>query len=144
MPKVTAHVQSPLQPAEVLRIITDFGPERSKAWPGVDEEHLKVHEQGEGFADVTEGNAATWERERYSWTPDGKTVAAETTESNIWAAGSRWDYTLTPVDGGTLVTVTLTRFGKNVKGKLIAALLPVAGKSVVTKSLSAALQASGK
>jgi YD repeat-containing protein len=143
MPKVTAHLQSPLQPAEVLRILTDFGPERSKVWPGVDDEHLMVHEQGEGFADVTEGNDATWERERYTWTPDGKKVAAETTESNVWAVGSRWDYTLTPVDNGTLVTVTLTRFGKNLKGKLFAALLPILGRSVVTKSLSAAFQASG-
>ena len=144
MPKVTAHIQSSLQPAEVLRIITDFGPARSQAWPGVDDDHLKVHEQGEGFADVTEGNDTTWERERYTWDAAGKKVAAETTDSNVWAAGSRWDYTLTPVDGGTLVTVTLTRHGKNLKGKLIAALLPVVGKSVVTKSLSTALQGSGK
>ena len=142
MPKVTAHVQSPLQPEEVLRILTDFGPARAKAWPGVDDEHLKVYEQGEGFADVTEGNDATWERERYTWEPGGKKVAAETLESNVWAVGSRWDYTLTPVDGGTLVTVTLTRVGKNLEGRLIGALLPLVGKSVITKSVSAALPAS--
>jgi hypothetical protein len=39
------------------------------------------------------------------------------------------------------VQVTLTRHGRNLKGRLIGALLPVVGASVVRKSLNAALQA---
>jgi YD repeat-containing protein len=141
MATVTTTIQSPLPSAEVLRILTDFGPARSKAWPGVDDAHLKVHGQGEGWADVTEGNPSTWERERYTWDSDGRTVAAETTDSNVWAAGSRWDYVLTPNAQGTEVKVTLTRHGRNLKGRLIGALLPLVGASVVRKSVSAALQA---
>ncbi len=141
MPIARAQIQSPLQPADVLRIITDFGPARSDAWPGVDDAHLKVHDQGEGWADVTEGNATTWERERYSWDAEGTKITAETLDSNVWAVGSGWTYILTPANGGTHVDVTLTRKGKNLKGKLIGALLPLIGKSVVTKSLAAALQA---
>jgi len=140
MPVTRAHLQSPLPPAEVLRIITDFGPDRAAAWPGVDAEHLTQHDHGDRWADVTEGNATTWERVRYDWSADGTAVTAVTTDSNVWAAGSRWDYRLTPVDGGTQVDVTLTRHGKNLKGKLIGALLPILGTSVVTKSLAAALQ----
>jgi len=141
MPTVKAQLQSPLAPADVLRILTDFGPGRSQAWPGVDSEHLTLHDQGDRWADVTEGNTATWERARYDWAADGSTVTAVTTDSNVWAAGSRWDYRLTPTNGGTLVEVTLLRHGKNLKGRLIGAILPLAGKSVVTKSLAAALQA---
>jgi len=141
MATVTTTIQSPLPPAQVLRILTDFSPARSKAWPGVDDAHLQVHGHGEGWADVTEGNATTWERERYTWDTEGRKVAAETTDSNVWAAGSRWDYVLTPDGGGTEVRVTLTRHGRNLKGRLIGALLPLAGASVVRKSLSAALQA---
>ena len=122
-------------------IITDFGPARAAAWPGVDTEHLTLHDSGDLWADVTEGNATTWERVRYDWSSDGTTVTAVTTDSNVWAPGSRWDYRLTPADGGTLVEVTLTREGKNLKGKLIGALLPLIGSSVVTKSLAAALKA---
>jgi hypothetical protein len=143
MPTVKAQLQSPLPPTEVLRIITDFGPARSKAWPGVDNEHLTVHDQGERWAEVTEGNATTWERERYDWSADGSTITAVTKDSNVWAEGSRWDYRLTPTNGGTLVDVTLLRHGKNLKGRLIGAILPLAGKSVITKSLAAALKADG-
>ena len=141
MPTVKTSINSPLSPDEVLRILTDFGPTRSQTWPGVDDEHLKLHEQGDGWADVTEGNPGTWERERYTWDAGAGTVSATTTDSNVWAAGSRWDYALTPLDHGTHVSVTLTRHGRNLKGRLIAALLPVVGGSVVRKSLSAALHA---
>jgi hypothetical protein len=142
VPTVSASVSSPLPPAEVLRILTDFGPARSQAWPGVDEEHLQLHGSGPDWADVTEGNSTTWERERYSWDAAAGTVAAVTTDSNVWGPGSRWDYRLTPQDGGTRVDVTLTRRGKGVKGKLIGALLPLAGKKLITGSLAQALQAS--
>ena len=44
------------------------------------------------------------------------------------------------MDGGCLVGVRLERHGKNLKGKLIGALLPVVGKKVVTASLASALK----
>ena len=140
MAVTNVEVRSPLPPAEVLRILTDFGPRRAEAWPGVDSEHLRVHGQGEGWADVTEGNKIGWERERYSWDVAGGTVSAVTTESNLWDEGSRWDYRLTEVPDGTLVGVRLERHGKGLKGKAIEALLPVVGKRMITNSLAAALK----
>ena len=140
MPVVNVEVRSPLSPAEVLRVLTDFSERRAEAWPGVDLDRLVVHERGENFADVTEGNATTWERERYEWDGETGTVTAKTLDSNVWAEGSRWDYRITPVDDGSLVGVRLERYGKNLKGKLIGALLPVVGKKVITDSLSSALK----
>jgi len=140
MPTVHAQVHSTLPPDEVLRILTDFGPSRSQAWPGVDEEHLKVHGQGPDWADVTEGDNLTWERERYSWDAAAGTIMAVTLDSNVWATGSKWDYTLTADGTGTLVDVTLLRVGKGVKGKLISALLPAVGPKQIKSGLAQALR----
>jgi len=141
MPVLKLQFDSKLSPAQALSVLTDFSPARSTVWPGVDDEHLKVHEQGPDWADVTEGNKTTWERERYSWDAAAGTVTATTTDSNVWAPGSGWVYRLTPDGTGTTIDVTLTRHGKGVKGKLIGALLPVIGKSAVTKALAGPLQA---
>jgi hypothetical protein len=140
VPTIQATVLSTLPPTEVLRVLTDFGPSRADAWPGIDSDHLQVHEQGENFAEVTEGNKIGWERERYSWDAEAGTVSATTVDSNLWGPGSRWDYTLTPKDGGTEVGVTLVRRGKGIKGKLIGALLPLIGKRMVAMSLGSALK----
>jgi Polyketide cyclase / dehydrase and lipid transport len=140
MPVVNVEVRSPLSPAEVLRVLTDFSEHRAEAWPGVDLDRLIVHESGDGFADVTEGNATTWERERYEWDSESGTVTATTLDSNVWGEGSRWDYRITPVEEGSSVGVRLERHGKNLKGKLIGALLPLLGKKVITDSLTSALK----
>jgi hypothetical protein len=141
MPSATASVRSPLSPEEVLTVLTDFGPGRVEAWPGVDAEHLTLHDSGDTWAEVTEGNPTTWERERYTWDAGSGTVSAVTLDSNVWAAGSRWDYRLVPDGSGTRVDVKLTRQGKGLKGKLIGALLPLVGRGVITKGLRQALRA---
>jgi hypothetical protein len=133
---------STLPPQDVLRILTDFGPSRADVWPGVDDEHLTVHGQGPDWAEVTEGNKMTWERERYVWNAQAGMVSATTTDSNVWGPGSGWEYRLTPSGSGTQVVVTLTRHGKGVKGKLIAGLLPLIGKSFLRRSLAGPLRAS--
>ncbi len=137
---VAATISSSLPPDAVLDILTDFGPDRVQAWRRVDAEHLMVHGSGADWADVTEGNGVGWERERYTWDAAAGTVAAVTTDSNVWGPGSRWDYKLTPEGGGTRVEVTLQRHGKGIKGKLIDALLPLVGPRMITSSVSAALK----
>ena len=46
MAVVNVEVRSTLSPAEVLTVLTDFSERRAEAWPGVDLEHLVVHETG--------------------------------------------------------------------------------------------------
>ena len=141
----TIHFQlhSPLPPEAVLAALTDFGPRRSEIWPNIDSAHFKVHGQGPGWAEVTEGNSVAggvWERERYSWDPAAKTVTIETLDSNTWGPGSRWDYRLTPgPGGGTTVDVTAVRNGKGVKGRVIGAALSVAGAGVLRSQMERAL-----
>ena len=85
MPTTRFTVHTSLTPSEVMTLLTDFGPDRASRWPNVDEAHFAVHDQGEDWAEVTEGNAMGWERERYSWDPTAGTVTVDTLESNLWA-----------------------------------------------------------
>jgi hypothetical protein len=136
-------LQSVLSPDDVLNALTDFGPSRSQVWPNVDSAHFKVHGQGPGWAEVTEGSSVAggvWERERYSWDAAARTVAIATLDSNTWGPGSRWDYRLTPgSDGGTSIEVTVVRNGKGWKGRLIGAGLSLAGATMLRSQMDQAL-----
>jgi hypothetical protein len=141
LPVLHVSVTSPLPPQKALQRLTDFGPERAKNWLGVDETSLTVHEQGDGWAEVTEGNKIGWERERYTWDAAANTVSAVTLNSNIWARGSGWNYTIMPDGTGSRVEVTAVRKGYGIKGKLVGVLLSLFGKRLITSSTTAALAA---
>lgn len=140
MPTTHFTVHTSLSPSEVLTLFTDFGPERAGRWPNIDEAHFQVHEQGPDWAEVTEGNAMGWERERYSWDAEAGTVAIDTLESNLWARGSGWRYQLTPAAGGTDVRVTLTRVPGSLKGRIVGALIPIAGARALGKQFQSVLR----
>ena len=55
-------VHTSLSPSEVMAVITDFGPERSRWWPNVDDAHFRVHGQGPDWAEVTEGTGMGFDR----------------------------------------------------------------------------------
>ncbi len=133
-------VHTSLSPSDAMALFTDFGPDRASRWPNVDEKHFMVHEQGPDWAEVTEGTARAWERERYSWDAAAGTVAIDTLDSNLWGPGSAWHYQLTPAAGGTDVQVTLTRVPKSFLGRLIAALLPIAGARTLGKQFQSVLR----
>ena len=140
MPSTHFTVHTTLSPSEVMTLITDFGPDRATRWPNVDDAHFTVHEQGPDWAEVTEGNAMGWERERYSWDAEAGTVTIETLESNLWGPGSGWRYRLTPAGDGTDVEVSLTREGQGLKGKLIGALIPVVGAPTLKRQFQSVLR----
>ncbi|MGI5135286.1 MULTISPECIES: hypothetical protein [unclassified Streptomyces] len=132
---------SKLSPKDVLAVLTDFSPSRAKAWPTIDAEHFEVHELGDTWAEVTEGTAAAWERARYEWEPAGDTVTVTTVDSKLFGAGGGWVFRMTPEGDGTRVDVELTRHPSTVKGKMLAALLPLAAPSSLRKSFAGPLQA---
>ena len=140
MPTTQFTVHTSLSPRDAMTLITDFGPERSKRWPNVDDAHFQVHGQGADWAEVTEGNAMGWERERYSWDAAAGTVAIDTLDSNLWGRGSGWRYRLTPAGEGTDVEVTLTRVPSSFKGRLIGALIPVAGARALGRQFRSVLR----
>ena len=70
-------------PEQFVAGLTDFGPGRSKLFGNSADEYLKVHDQGPGQADVTEGSGGIWERLHYDWS-DPNRVVMTTTDSNVW------------------------------------------------------------
>ena len=143
MAEIHFHLETKLAPAAVLAALTDFGPRRAKVWPNIDDQHFQVHGQGPGWADVTEGSSVAggiWEREKYTWDASTGRVTAETTDSNTWGPGSRWDYKLNPTpEGGTGIDVTLKRHGKGWKGRLIELGLRAAGARMLRAQTEQAL-----
>jgi len=143
MPTLHFQVESKLLPKAVLAALTDFSPSRAEVWPNIDSDHFKLHDQGPGWAEVTEGSSVAggvWERERYSWDAAAHTVSIETLDSNTWGPGSRWEYRLTPsLSGGTRIEVTVVRNGKGLKGGLIGAGLTIAGTGMLRAQMEQAL-----
>jgi hypothetical protein len=136
-------LETQLAPGSVLSALTDFGPRRAQIWPNIDDQHFKLHRQGAGWAEVTEGSSVAggvWEREKYAWDAIGSAVAVETLESNTWGPGSRWDYKLTPTtQGGTRIDVTVERHGKGWKGRLIEVGLAAVGARMLRSQMEQAL-----
>ena len=140
MPSTQFTVHTTLSPEEVVTLFTDFGPDRARRWPNIDAAHFQVHDQGPGWAEVTEGTAMGWERERYSWDAAAGTVTIDTLDSNLWAPGSTWRYRLTPAQGGTDVEVSLVRVPRGLRGRLVGALIPIAGSRVLGKQFQSVLR----
>ncbi|MDG4665604.1 hypothetical protein [Mycobacterium sp. 236(2023)] len=141
MPVVRFHIDSKLDAAAVMSVLTDFSPQRAQSWPTIDGEHFQVHELGDTWAEVTEGTASAWERARYDWDRDAGTVTVTTHDSLVFGPGGGWRFRLTPAAGGTRVDVELTRRPSGLKRKVLAALLPMAAPAALRKSFAGPLGA---
>lgn len=143
MARVHFRLKTRLAPGAVLAVLTDFGPRRAKIWPNIDDEHFRLHDQGPGWAEVTEGSSVAggvWEREKYTWDATKGSVGVQTIDSNTWGPGSGWDYRLTPTaQGGTEIEVTVERHGKGLKGRLIELALAAVGAGTLRSQMARAL-----
>ena len=106
-------------PEQFVAGLTDFGPGRQKLFGNSTDEYLKVHDQGPGEADVTEGSSGVWERLHYDWS-DPTHVQMTTTDSNLWGGHSGHTYTLTrKPDGTTDIGYVVVREGNDLKGRFL-------------------------
>jgi hypothetical protein len=106
----------------------DFSPRRAELWRDVYSEHFTVHDLGETWADVTEGNpwpiGLVWERLHYDWSQPG-VLKGVVVESNIFRPASTWQLRATPADGdGSKVEITAVRHLRG-KGWLLWPLFPL-------------------
>jgi hypothetical protein len=128
-------------PEQFLAGLTDFGPGRAKLFGNSTDDYLKVHDQGPGYADVTEGSRGIWERLRYDWS-DPRHIVLTTTDSNTWGGNSGFTYTLaTRPDGTTEIDEVAVREGKNLKGKLLGLVVGSVGKGMLAKGLASTAKA---
>lgn len=86
-----------LPPHEVVAALIDFSDRRRELWPNLDASKYRLHEQGDTWAIVTEGNRRpdVWARERYDWSVPGR-VSWTVLESNFCAPGSNVAATVSP------------------------------------------------
>jgi hypothetical protein len=128
-------------PEQFVAGLTDFGPGRSKLFGNSSDEYLKVHDRGPQEADVTEGSRGVWERLHYDWS-DPNRVSMTTTDSNVWGGHSGHTYTLTrQPDGTTSVDAVVVREGKNLKGRVLEAVIGTMGKRALERTLGNTVKA---
>jgi hypothetical protein len=128
-------------PEQFVAGLTDFGPGRAELFGNSSDEYLKVHDRGPHHADVTEGSHGIWERLRYDWS-DPNRVTMTTTDSNLWGGASGHTYTFTrQPNGTTAVDVVVVREGKNVKGRVLGAVIGTIGKGILRKALGKTVKA---
>ena len=125
----TVHVieNSSAAPDRVLEDARDFSVRRALLWRDVYVEHLTVHDRGETWADVTEGNPwgpwVVWERLRYDWSEPGR-LKATVIASNLFRPGSTWEIRATPTEAGSTVEIVALRRLRGL-GWLIWPLFPI-------------------
>ena len=128
MPRVHVVDETPVAPERVLEAARDFTERRAELWPDVHVAHLQVHETGENFAVVTEGNrwpiGYVWECLHYDWSEAGS-VKGTVIDSNLFKPKSTWEIHAAPTNGGSRVDVIAIRHLKGFKGKLIAPVFPL-------------------
>ena len=115
-------------PEQVLEAARDFSPRRAELWPDVHVEHFEIHDRGDTWAEVTEGNpwplGLVWERLRYDWAQPGL-VKGVVIDSNIFKPGSTWEIRATPYEDGSLVEVIGVRILRGVRGRMLAPFFPL-------------------
>jgi hypothetical protein len=142
MATIHLHATTTATARQFLDGLTDFGPGRSKLFSNSADGYLKVHEQGAGHADVTEGSSGIWERLRYDWS-DPNHVVLTTTDSNVWGGSSGYTYTFTQQPNGTTdVDVVVVRVGRNFKGRALGIVLSTVGKRILVKAFDNTVKAS--
>jgi hypothetical protein len=125
----------------VLAALTDFSPRRPQLWPNLDERFYELHDQGEGWAEVTEGSkfaGGIWERCRYDWHSPGR-VRIEVLASNAFMSGGSWTYSVHAADGKTKVELEVVRRGRTLKGRMLAGILRLSGRLVFCGDLQKTL-----
>ena len=141
MATIHVHQTTTVTPEQFVAGLTDFGPGRSELFPNSADSDLQVHSRGPTEADVTEGSGGIWERLHSDWS-DVHHVVLTTTESNTWGGHSGFTYDLTPQPNGmTDVDVTVVRDGRNLKGKMLGAVISTVGKGRFEKDLDKTIKA---
>ena len=141
MSTIHFHQTTTSTPEQFIAGLTDFGPGRSKLFANSVDSYLKVHHQGPGEADVTEGSGGVWERLHYDWS-DPNRVKLTTTDSNTFGGASGYTYTFGRQSNGTIdVDLVIVREGKNFKGRVLSGVLGTIGKRSLGKAFANSVRA---
>lgn len=127
---------SALAPERVVATLIDFSEQRPQIWPSLDPAKYHVHEVGDTWAVVTEGNRRPniWARERYDYSVPGR-VSWQAEESNFCTPGSGVDVVVTPRPAdGSHVELYWHRTSTTPTGAMIVVMMAIVGKRQLAAS----------
>ncbi len=131
MAKLHYEADGDVSPERFIAALTDFTARRPEWWPNLSATLYKVHELGDGWADVTEGSddlGGVWARERYDWSDPGH-VRLTLIEAPNFRTGTVIDYRVSGrAGGGCHVVVDFQRIATTLKGRFVGAALEVIGE----------------
>lgn len=124
----------------VVNALVDFSPRRRLVWketcnPAV----YRVHAVGHTWAEVTEGVAYAWSRERYDWSVP-EVVTLTQLEANIAEPVGTIRYTIAPLpDGGARVVCERYRVFRGPRGRLLGTFMVLFGARILRSQFRIAL-----
>jgi hypothetical protein len=136
--RVHTSIATALEPAEVLATLLDFTPRRTALWPRLEPSSFAVHDRGDTWAIVTEGNRSprVQARLRYDWAVPG-TVTWTVLDSDFCTPGDAIRAVVRPRPvGGSVVELDWRRRPTSVRGYLIALLYRVAGPRLLRRGFT--------
>jgi hypothetical protein len=139
LPRIEFTVETDVPPERVMAAVCDFTEKRPDIWQNISRRFYKVHDQGDGWCECTEGSdvaGGIWARERYEWS--GNSIRGTVVESNVFRDGT-WDLRADPrPGGGSSVTVVSARRAKG-KGFLFAPVMLIRGRKMLAGHLRTTL-----
>jgi hypothetical protein len=132
-----------IAPERFIAALTDFSDRRAALWPNLDTKFYRLHEQGDTWAEVTEGTdilGGIWATERYDWSEPGH-VVLRLIESPHFRPGTTIEYTVAPRPGGGChVEVVSTRSPTSWQGRLVGSILSIVGTRRLARDLRTTLE----
>jgi hypothetical protein len=133
-------LDTPLSEQVVLDALVDFSPRRQVIWKETcDPAVYRVHAVGHTWADVTEGVAYAWSRERYDWSHPG-VVTLTQVEANIAEPVGTIQYTISALpDGGARIVCDRYRVFRGSRGRLLGTVMVLFGPQILRRQFRGSL-----
>jgi hypothetical protein len=134
-------LDTPLSAEAVISALVDFSPRRQVIWKETcDPAVYRVHAVGHTWAEVTEGVAYAWSRERYDWSVP-EVVTLTQLEANIAEPVGTIRYTIAPLpDGGARIVCQRYRVFHGLRGGVLGTVMVLFGPSILRTQFRRSLE----
>lgn len=133
-------LDTPLSIEAVTDSLVDFSPRREVIWKETcDPAVYRVHALGDTWAEVTEGVAYAWSRERYDWSTSGVVTLTQLEANIAEPVGTiRYEITARP-DGGARIVCDRYRVFRGARGRLFGTVMVLLGQHILRAQFRASL-----
>jgi hypothetical protein len=134
-------LDTPLGADAVIAALVDFTPRREVIWKETcDPAVYRVHAVGHTWAEVTEGVAYAWSRERYDWSVPEVVVLTQL-DSNVAEPVGTIRYTVAPLpDGGARIVCERYRVFRGLRGRVLGTFMVMVGPRILRMQFQKSLR----